>query len=155
VSQENLVILESPTRVSHSYTQHYDAPAHAAFALCCPVRECDWVDGWDPTVVWTDSGLVEERCTWLMPDGAVWTTIEHDPAEGRLRLLKVVPSETVCDIQIEVRSTGEASCELDLVYTHTAIGEAGRDLCAALSEEAFAEFAQGWQEAMARGLSSR
>lgn len=148
------MILEPPYRVRHDYLQRYEHPASAVFELCCPVRECEWVEGWDPVVVWTECGLVEPGCTWLMQDGAIWFTAEHDPHRGRLRLLKTIPGFTVCDIEIEVRPTGASSCELELVYTHTAIGDAGRDFCDGLSEEAFTEFAQGWQRALDAALSN-
>ncbi len=33
-------------RVSHEYTQTNDAPPDEVFPLLCPVRESEWVPGW-------------------------------------------------------------------------------------------------------------
>ncbi len=55
---EAVMDLRPPIRVSHSFVQQLVAPPEEVFELLCPVRERDWVEGWAPKVVWTQSGLV-------------------------------------------------------------------------------------------------
>src|SRR2546427_13050450 len=38
--------MSSARRVTHEYTQTNDAPPEIVFPLLCPVREADWVPGW-------------------------------------------------------------------------------------------------------------
>jgi hypothetical protein len=33
-------------RITHEYTQNNVAPPEKVFPLLCPVREADWVPGW-------------------------------------------------------------------------------------------------------------
>ena len=47
--------VEKPNRVSHSYTQHLNAPPSTVFELLCPVRETEWVNDWRPKLVLSDS----------------------------------------------------------------------------------------------------
>ena len=48
--------ITAPYRVRRTYRQHLVAPPDAVFPLLCPVRETEWVQGWDPTLVVTASG---------------------------------------------------------------------------------------------------
>ena len=40
--------ITKPKRVTRTYTQQLVAEPSAVFPLLCPVREADWIDGWDP-----------------------------------------------------------------------------------------------------------
>ena len=35
------------------------------FPLLCPVREADWIDGWNPVLVLTQSGFAEQDCVFI------------------------------------------------------------------------------------------
>jgi hypothetical protein len=48
-----------PCRVTRTYLQKIQAPPEEVFPLLCPVRETEWVRGWDPIVVYSHSGLAE------------------------------------------------------------------------------------------------
>jgi hypothetical protein len=49
-------------RIHCNHTEEIHAPAARVFALLCPVAEYDWIDGWDCSLVFTDSGTNEEGC---------------------------------------------------------------------------------------------
>jgi hypothetical protein len=36
------------------------APVEQVFPLLCPVRECDWLEGWNCTLLHSGSGLAEK-----------------------------------------------------------------------------------------------
>lgn len=36
-----------PNRVSRTYTQQLCAEPEEVFPLLCPVREADWIEGWE------------------------------------------------------------------------------------------------------------
>lgn len=46
-------------RKQFSRSQHVHASPEAIFPLLCPVREYDWIPGWDCRLVYTESGLAE------------------------------------------------------------------------------------------------
>ena len=54
------------------------------FPLLCPVREYEWIDGWDCRMVYTESGFAEENCTFItsFPNEGppeTWVVIEYTP----------------------------------------------------------------------------
>lgn len=140
--------IQPPVRVAHTYTHHYNAPPERVFPLLCPVREVDWVDGWLPEVVYTASGVAEPHCTWTMPDGAIWTVLEHDPQAGRVAFLKTTPGLTVARIEIQVRPDGENASTADVTYQHTALTRAGADFVETFTEDHYRGFMQGWERAL-------
>ena len=40
-----------PRRVRHSYLQRLVRPPREVFPLLCPVREAEWIPGWNPRLV--------------------------------------------------------------------------------------------------------
>jgi hypothetical protein len=46
-----------PNRVERRYVQHLVAPPAQVMPLLCPVREADWIPGWDPLLVVSASRL--------------------------------------------------------------------------------------------------
>ena len=95
-----------PRRASHTYVQQLCAPPERVFPLLCPVREADWIEGWDPVFVASASGLAERDCVFVTASGgqeAIWTITRHEPERGFVEMVKVTPGVTVCRLTIEVR----------------------------------------------------
>ena len=63
----------SAKRVTRSYRQTIYVIPEKVFPLLCPVREADWLDGWQYNMIHSTSGLVEK--------GAVFSTPHHDKNE--------------------------------------------------------------------------
>ena len=86
-----------PNRAVRSYTQHLVGPPEAVFPLLCPVREADWIEGWDPLLVVSHSGVAEPDCvftTAAAPADAIWYITRHEPEDGFVEMLKITPSVT-------------------------------------------------------------
>src|SRR5687767_1583920 len=49
--EEHAMRIAAPNRVAHTYTQSLLGDPASVFPLLCPVREADWIDGWDPVLV--------------------------------------------------------------------------------------------------------
>lgn len=67
--------VSAPVRVTRTYTQQLNASPDRVLPLLCPVREADWIEGWEPTEVWSSSGVAEPDCvfTTASDDGiAIW-----------------------------------------------------------------------------------
>lgn len=142
--------IEKPVRVRRTWTQHIKASPDKVFPLLCPVRECDWVQGWRPAQVFTESGLAEPDCVFITSDQgreAIWVFTEWDPEKGRVELLKVTPGVTVG--QISVRLTPEPTgTAAEITYMHTALSEEGRRFIESFSETFYARFMKEWEAAM-------
>lgn len=150
--------IEAPVRVQHHYRQELDGSAEEVFRLLCPVREAEWIAGWDPLVVFSESGVAESDCVFITPHEsgrkAVWIYDEHEPEELRLGLIKVTPELLLTRVRIQVREAGEGRSFAEISYTHTALGDAGQSIVDSLDAEQWQRFMERWESAMNHYLAT-
>src|SRR5512143_1380955 len=121
-----------PNRATRSYTQHLVAAPDAVFPLLCPVREAEWIRGWDPSLVVSVSGLAERDCVFTTeaePVDATWYVTRHEPGAWFVEMIKITPEVTACRLTIQLRAAGAGS-EADVTYTHTSLGPRGDEFVA-------------------------
>lgn len=89
-------------------TTHFDVPAapDRVFPLLCPVREYDWIPGWECEVLRAVSGVAEEDCifrTRFPRDGdpMTWVVSRYEPSE-RIEFTCFVPESHVMRLKIEL-----------------------------------------------------
>jgi hypothetical protein len=136
-----------PIRVTRTYTQSLVGRPEAVFPLLCPVREADWIPGWDPVLVVSNTGLAEPDCVFVTaasPSNAVWYVTRHEPAAGYVEMLKVTPSVTACRLTIRLRPTA-AGCEADVTYTHTSLAPQGDEFVRGFTEASYVRAMQQWE----------
>lgn len=137
-----------PIRVKHTYIQTLTAPPETVFPLLCPVREAEWVDGWDPRLVISESGVAEPDCIFIMPGPpheAIWVVTRWEPQNFLIEFLKVTPGVTVGRIDIQLQP-GEAEQTLAKVsYAYTALSEAGERFIEQFTAEHYTTFMQAWE----------
>ena len=141
------VKIAEPNRVARSYTQSLVGRPEAVFPLLCPVREADWIPGWDPALVLSTTGLAERDCVFVtasQPADATWYVTRHEPAAGFVEMIKITPSVTACRLTIQVRAVGEG-CEADVTYMHTSLGPQGDEFVRAFTEPAYVQAMQQWE----------
>jgi len=61
------MVIKKPVRVTRTFTQHLVAEPSRVFPLLCPVREADWLEGWDPLLIVSESGIAEPDCVFVTP----------------------------------------------------------------------------------------
>ena len=136
-----------PNRATHSYTQHLIADPTVVFPLLCPVRECDWIDGWNPPLVISSSGFAEADCVFTTlsePTNAIWYITRHEPAASFVEMLKITPDVTACRLTIQLRSVPDGS-EADITYSHTSLGHIGDEFVASFTEDYYRKFMLDWE----------
>jgi hypothetical protein len=98
------------------------------FPVLCPVREAEWLSGWEARLVHSASGRAEPGCVFTTPglDGAdwVWVTSRHE-APRAVQFVVHAPGSpvTVLDILLEPAPGGTRAA---WTYTLTAL-EAERE----------------------------
>jgi hypothetical protein len=148
--------VEPPYRQKRTYTQTLAATADEVFRLMCPVREEEWVPGWRPLMVLSNSGLVEEDCVFVTPGDpadAIWITTNHDPEAHKLRMYKVVPGMVVSRLDIAV-ADDVSGAKATISYEHTALSEAGRSIVNQHTQAAYRKFMKHWEAAVQTYLST-
>lgn len=139
--------LVKPNRVTRTYTQRLIGTPEAVFPLLCPVREAEWIQGWDPILVITSSGVAEADCVFTTvaePNDAVWYITRHEPTLGFVEMLKITPSVTACRLTIQL-SPSEGGSEALVTYSHTSLGPEGDKFVANFTEDYYARFMQDWE----------
>ncbi|HJX61881.1 MAG TPA: hypothetical protein VJ578_04865 [Dehalococcoidia bacterium] len=102
------------------------APRSEIFALCCPVREEDWIDGWSRAtydLVFSESGFNEKNCIFregftkrlfFGEEGATtWVTTVHEPTEFALEFLLIFGDIAVLNrkMRLDELDTGATACD--------------------------------------------
>lgn len=140
--------ISSPIRVKHTYTQTLTGPPEVVFPLLCPVREAEWVEGWDPRLVISESGVAELDCIFVMPDqphDAVWVVTEWEPQTYSIEFVKVMPGVAVGRIAIRLRPGAANQTLADVSYAYTALSEAGERLVKHFTADYYTAFMQEWE----------
>jgi hypothetical protein len=138
--------LVSPVRAKHTYTQRLVAEPAAVFPLLCPVREADWIEGWNPLLVVSSSGVAEPDCVFITqaePHAAVWYVTRHEPF-GFVEMIKITPDVTACRLTIRLRAV-EGGSEAEITYSHTSLGPAGDAFVEGFTAEHYRRFMQDWE----------
>jgi hypothetical protein len=136
-----------PIRVTRSYTQKLVAAPDAVFPLLCPVREADWIAGWDPLQVVSASGVAEPDCVFTTaahPVDAIWYITRHEPDAGFVEMLKISPGVTACRLTIQLRAVTDGS-DAVVTYRHTSLGPEGDAFVAAFTEDHYREMMRNWE----------
>jgi hypothetical protein len=136
-----------PKRVRHTYTQRLAGPPEKVFPLLCPVREADWLDGWDPVSVASHSGVAERDCVFVTAangDQTFWYIAQHRPDTGFVDMIRFTPGLTACRLEIQVRPAPDGATA-EITYTHTSLGPKGDAFVELFTREAYLEFMQNWE----------
>lgn len=124
--------------------------------LLCPVKERDWVPGWEPLMLWSDSGVIETGCTYTTVDPlgvAIWQVLHYRPELGQIELMKVVADQVLTHIQLDVVSAPRG-CKLKLNYRYTAVGDRGINYLRRFDDLKWQQFVERWQQGIERYLNS-
>ncbi len=145
-----------PNRATHTFTQKLIAGPDRVFPLLCPVREADWIFGWDPTAVWSHSGVAESDCVFVMagtPHPAIWYVTRHEKERGLVEMLKIVPEVTACRLTIQLAATAPG-CEATITYSHTSLGPQGDVFVANFTASFYEGFMKEWENKMNHYLAT-
>jgi hypothetical protein len=139
----------NPNRGKHSCTQTWNGKVESVFPLLCPVKEADWVPGWEPNLVVSSSGVMEKNCIFLEPEGeneAVWVVTAYEN-NHYLDMYRVMPGVAVSQFTI-ILDEDENYTKACISYEHTSLGEAGDELVNEFTEGGFNEFMSHFEAAI-------
>ncbi len=139
-------------RTIRTYRQTINATPEKVFPLICPVREAEWLDGWQHSMIYSESGLVEEGAVFSTPhDGevdTVWIVTKHNPGKRQVEFVRFTHASRICVLRIAVSPKTENSSFVDISYTYTATAPEGNAFIEGLTEEAFLKAVVFWEESM-------
>ncbi|QNP39481.1 hypothetical protein [Lysobacter solisilvae (ex Woo and Kim 2020)] len=139
--------IQAPNRVAHSYVQQLVAEPARVFPLLCPVREADWIEGWNPLLVVSASGVAEPDCVFTTaaePGDAIWYVTRHEADAGFVEMLKITPGVTACRLRIQLQASA-AGCDAIVTYMHTSLGVEGDAFVAGFTAAYYEQFMRDWE----------
>lgn len=136
-------------RAIKSHKQHLNAPPSKIFPLLCPVREYEWIEGWNCEMIYTDSGLVEENCifttSFLNDENEIWVVIRYEK-DREIQFIRV-SSGKVIRLSVKLTDNGDGSTTALWTQVITGLNERGNHFIEHFTDEAYARH-MGAGEAM-------
>jgi hypothetical protein len=141
-----------------SYRQIIEAPPDVVFPLLCPVREVEWLDGWEYSMVFSSSGLAEEGAVFTTTNAGeaetTWIVTRHDRPAGLVEFARVTPGSRTCLLHIHVTPFGSARSHVTVRYAYTSLSPAGDAFLDRWTEEVFLEAVGFWERSMNHFLAT-
>ena len=133
----------SPVRRKHCCVQTWNGTRAEVFPLLCPVREKDWTPDWNPKLVISNSGVMEQECLFVVadtPNDAIWVVSKYDPANFEVTMYRIVPGVLVGRFAITLDSEEGKITRASVSYEQTAMGKDGNKIVNEFTIESFTEF---------------
>ncbi len=140
-----------PKRITRSYVQTIQGTPGEIMPLYCPVQEAKWCEGWDPIIVYSESGVVEPDCVFVTGDGtseSAWFVTQHDPVGGNVEMVKHTPGKTFVKLTITLDTLTKDTTRATITYSTTSLGPEGDKALAAFTEDAYKTMMSAWETAM-------
>jgi hypothetical protein len=139
-------------RITREYRQTINATPEKVFPLLCPVREAEWLNGWQYSMIYSKSGLVEEGAVFSTPDegeeNTVWIVTKHDSKTYHVEFVRFTHNSRTCLLKIAVKPKDNNSSYVDISYTYTSITSVGNDFIDNFTKAAFLEAVTFWEKSM-------
>lgn len=145
-------------RITRSYIQTIHADPSRVFDLICPVREAEWLDGWDYTLMYSESGVAEEGCVFTSRQegekDTIWMITRRDIRNRVIDFVRATPESRIALLTIAVKEKAPNASSVRITYVITALSEDGNRFLEAFTEKKFNEAMQFWEKSMNYYLES-
>ncbi len=139
-------------RITRSYRQAINADPQTVFPLICPVREAEWLDGWDYDLIYSESGYAEEGCVFISrqegENDTIWVITKHNKDRGIVEFARITPGSRATKLTVSIKDEKEGKSWIEIAYTFTALNEEGNRFIEDLTEERFNEGMKFWEASM-------
>ena len=146
-------------RVTRSHRLEIEGSPSDVFPLLCPVRERDWLHGWDCDMVYSESGYAEEGGVFTTAGtggeaDTIWLITRRDEANQVIQFARITPGSRAVKLDIVVSKKGDCASNVDIRYQFTALNEAGNRFTDGYSEEKFLKVMRFWERSMNHYLAT-
>ena len=144
-------------RITHEYVQTNPAAPQGVFPLLCPVREQDWLPGWQYRLVYSDSGVAELGCVFTTPhppasgvhSGAAsettWIVTDYDPAAFRIAYVSINPGYVITELRIQLSALEQAATRTHIRYRYTGLSTEGNRELEGYDQKWFEARMRNWE----------
>ena len=96
-------------RVTRQYVQTINAEPSVVHALICPVKEAEWLEGWDYDLIYSQSGVAEYGCVFTSQSAGeetIWLIIKRDDTRRETEFARVTPGSRVALVGVRIEDSG-------------------------------------------------
>ena len=119
--------------------------------MLCPIREHDYLEHWQATVVHSESGFAEQGCVFKTPGPETWYISEHNQEAGRI-VFVIFATSRLSRLDVDLQPEGDGS-KLTFTYTHTALDSQGDAFIEGFTEQLFQEKMDRFENSLNRYLN--
>jgi hypothetical protein len=139
-------------RVVHEFVQKNPGPCERVFPLLCPVREGEWLPGWEYRLLYSHSGVAELGCVFATPnpDGSekTWVVTHYDSRYFQIHFCWIQPGAVATRIEIALKPEQNDEIRTYIRYTYTGLSEAGNREIENFDEAWFTDRMRGWEKSI-------
>jgi hypothetical protein len=139
-------------RVTRNYVQTIQAEPSVVHSLICPVKEAEWLDGWDYKMIFSRSGFAEKGCVFTSRSAGekdtIWLMTKRDDTTCETGFARITPDSRVADVTVRIEDGGNHTSRVHITYTITALTEAGNKFIKNFTEENFVKDMKFWEATM-------
>jgi hypothetical protein len=144
-------------RIAHEFTQTNPAIPDKVFPLLSPVREGDWLPGWQHRLIYSDSGIAELGCVFTTPNQpavnnqeseTTWVVTEYNPSAFRIAFLWINPGAIVTEIRIQLATGEHGTTRAHIRYRYTGLSPDGNRVLEGYDQKWFEAKMQNWETTM-------
>ena len=139
-------------RVTRNYVQTIQAPPSVVHSLICPVKEAEWLDGWDYSLIFSDSGFAEKGCVFTSRStgekDTIWLITKREDATCETNFARITPDSRVAEVTVRAEDGGRQAARVHITYTITALTEAGNRFIENFTADNFAKDMKFWEATM-------
>ena len=119
-------------RESKTFIHHLDATPAEIIPLLCPVREYEWIEGWQCRLIFSQSGVNETGCVFTteFPEKGpgIWITTRHEPQAGAVEFAVFYPGCLLEKLEILVSPAPDGGSDVRWQRAFTGLSQAGNRL---------------------------
>jgi hypothetical protein len=138
------------SRLTRTFVQRIQALPEQVFPLLCPVREREWLPGWDCRMIHSQSGIAERGAvfeTVHLSGATVWVVSDYVPSR-RIEFVRWQPDGLVVQIEISLGRHLQGDTAVCIAYTHTPVNDHGRAALKLLTEPDWLRTMEFWEQSM-------
>src|SRR4051794_16631877 len=115
-------------RKKFEFSYGVGAEPEAVFPLLCPVREYEWLDGWESEMVYSQSGVAETDCVFKTRFREVPETWHVNICEPlrRIEYLVEAPDTLITRLTIDLARSGEGRTQMRWRRVFTSLSPSGQ-----------------------------
>ncbi len=145
-------------RVNRNYIQTINAEPAKVHSLICPVKEAEWLDGWDYDLIFSHSGFAEKGCVFISKsageEDTIWLITKRDDSACETVFARITPGSRVAEVTVRIEDSDNHTSCVNITYTITALTEEGNTFIENFSEENFKKDMKFWEATMNHYLAT-